>query len=100
MENILEIIELRSVKKNKAQVLDLIEKLLTGEINKIDTNIKIYTHNTIETDYSIHIYYKTNGNETFESKLGYELTSYLKDYGLVSHNIWIDRNLEEEKNEK
>ena len=92
MVNILDVIELRSVKKDNPQILELIDKLLADEANNTDTKINIYTHNTIETDYSIHINYKIKMNESFESKLGYELTSYLKDYGLVSHNIWIEKN--------
>jgi hypothetical protein len=93
MVNMLEVIELRSVKKDKPQILELIDKLSGDDIKKTDMTIKIFTHSIIETDYSIHLYYKTSSHENFGSELGYELTSYLKDYGLVSHNIWIDRNL-------
>jgi len=91
--NILEVIELRSVKKNKPQVLELFDKLFGKEIEKTDMTIKIFTHSTIETDYSIHIYYKGEKEENFESMLGYKISSYLKEYGLVNYNIWIDKTL-------
>lgn len=94
MTSILEIIELRSVIKNKHEVISLIENLLENELNQTNIEMKIYTHTTFVTDYSVHLYYQINDDRNFESKLGYELSTYLRDYGLVSRNVWIEKKME------
>jgi hypothetical protein len=99
MIKILEIIEVRSVKKNKHNILDFIDKLLSDQITDRNVAIKIYSHSTSETDYSIHLYYEKDSDENLGAKLGYTLTEDLKEFGLVSHNIWIDK-ITGEKNEK
>lgn len=91
MTSILEIIELRSVIKNKHEVISLIEGLLENEINKTDVDIKIFTHSTFITDYSVHLYYQVDDKELKESNLGYELSANLSEYGLISHNTWIEK---------
>lgn len=91
MTNILEIIELRSVIKNKHEVIILIENLLENELNQTNVEMKIYTHASFITDYSVHLYYKVDDESSFESNLGYELSTYLRDYGLVSRNTWIEK---------
>jgi len=91
MKNILEIIELRSVIKNKGEVIKLIENVLDNELNETNIDMKIYTHTSFVTDYSVHLYYKMDDDKNFESNLGYELSTYLRDYGLVSRNIWIEK---------
>ena len=99
MIKILEIIEVRSVKKGKQNILDFIDELLNGQIIDKKIAIKIYSHSTIETDYSIHLYYEKGSGENLGAKLGYKLTEDLKEFGLVNHNIWIDK-FSGEKNEK
>jgi len=93
MANILEILELRSVKKSKPQVLKIIDNMFAANMKKDDYKIKIYSHSTIETDYSIHIHYQSNENSYCGCKLGYKLKNVLKEFGLINHSIWIDRNL-------
>ena len=99
MIKILEIIEVRSVKKNKHNIVDFIDKLFGDQITDRSVAIKIYSHSTIETDYSIHLYYEKGSGENLGAKLGYKLTEDLKEFGLVNHNIWIDK-FSGEKNEK
>ena len=99
MIKILEIIEVRSVKKNKHNIVDFIDKLLSDQITDRNFAIKIYSHSTIETDYSIHLYYEKESAENLGTKLGYKLTEDLKEFGLVNHNVWIDK-ITGEKNEK
>ena len=100
MKRILEIIELRSVIKNRDQVIILIEDLLENEFNKPNMEIKIYTHSKFITDYSIHLNYEVEEDIDQENYLGYELSEYLREFGLVSHNIWIEENIRGNKNEK
>ncbi|MCW8850964.1 MAG: hypothetical protein OQJ81_13385 [Melioribacteraceae bacterium] len=92
MKSILEIIELRSVIKNKQEVIKLIENVLENDLNQTNIEMKIYTHTSFVTDYSVHLYYQINDDKNIESNLGHELSTYLRDYGLVSHNVWIEKN--------
>ena len=91
MIKILEIIELRSVKKNKQNILDFIDKLHSDQISDRKIVVKIYSHSSIETDYSIHLCYEKESDENLGTELGYKLTEDLKEFGLVNHNIWIDK---------
>lgn len=91
MTNILEIIELRSVIKNKQEVIILIENILENELNQTNIEMKIYTHASFITDYSVHLHYQVDDEETIETNLGYELSTFLRDYGLVSRNTWIEK---------
>lgn len=100
MKNILEIIELRSVIKNRKEVIMLVEDLLETEFNKPNMEINIYTHSKFITDYSIHLNYEVEEDLNQESYLGYELSEHLREYGLVSHNIWIEENIRGNNNEK
>jgi hypothetical protein len=100
MKRILEIIELRSVIKNRYQLIKLIEDLLENVFRKPNMEIKIYTHSKFITDYSIHLNYGVEEELNEESYLGHELSSYLREYGLVSHNIWIEENIRGNKNEQ
>ena len=100
MKRILEIIELRSVIKNRDQVIILIEDLLENEFSKPNMEIKIYTHSKFITDYSIHLNYEVEEDLNQESYLGHELSAYLREYGLVSHNIWTEEKIKGKNNEK
>lgn len=100
MIKILEIIELRAVKKNKQDILGIIEKLHGDQITDRKIAIKIYSHSSIETDYSIHLYYEKETDENLGTELGYKLTTDLKEFGLVNHNIWIDKITGGKNNEK
>lgn len=100
MKRILEIIELRSVIKNRDQVIILIEDLLENEFSKPNMEIRIYTHAKFITDYGIHLNYEVEDNLNEESYLGHELSAYLREYGLVSHNIWIEEKINGKNNEK
>ena len=100
MIKVLEKIELRSVKKNKHYISDLIENLHCNQNTDRKIAIKIYSHSSIETDQSIHLYYEKESDENLGTKLGYKLTGDLKEFGLVNHNIWIDKTSGGNKNEK
>ena len=100
VRKVLEIIELRSVIKNREQLIILIENLLDNEFNKPNMEIKIYTHSTFVTDYCINLSYEVEDNLTQESYLGYELSANLRECGLVNHNIWIEEKLRGKNDEK
>ena len=88
----LEIIELRSVGKKRTEVELHLKHLI--EAMKLETRqqaIKIYGHNTVETDFSIHLHHDSKSAAVNGSALGQRLVSVLKEYGLVSHSVWIEK---------
>ena len=87
----LEIIELRSVGRNR----ELLESQLQKLINEVDKEtkkqaIKAYSRVMIGTDFSIHLFHDSNKVENSGSPLGLRLASALKELGLVNHSIWIE----------
>jgi len=88
----LEIIELRSVGSNRA----LLESELQSLINEVNQEarqqkIKVYSHITVETDFSIHLYHDSKEAEIGGSPLGLRLATALKEFGLVNHSVWVER---------
>ncbi len=88
----LEIIELRSFNMERA-LLELDISNLVDEICQKEKPlfIKIFSRQTIETDFSIHLYFDSELTDGNGSTLGLHLASILKEYGLVNHNIWVER---------
>ncbi|MBF0234945.1 MAG: hypothetical protein HQK65_18205 [Desulfamplus sp.] len=91
-----EIINLRSSSAPNEQFID---ELLKG-INESDTSayrtqhlveIKIYHHSVVETDLSIHIYWKSEQEIKRKSPLGLRFYSALKHLGLLNHSLWVER---------
>jgi hypothetical protein len=86
----LEIIELRTVDTKR----ELLESRLKELIDEVDMEakkqvIKAYSHATIDTDFSIHLF-QDSILENFGSQLGLRLASALREFGLVNHSIWIE----------
>ena len=88
----LEIIELRSVGRNR-ELLEFQLQKLTKEVNKENERqtIKIYSHVAIDTDFSIHLLHDSNKADLNGSSLGTYLVSTLKEFGLINHSIWIEQ---------
>ena len=88
----LEIIELRSVDRdrvlNELDLMSLVAELDTGSKPQA---IKMYIHGTIETDMSVNLIYDSENVDTRGSPLGLRLVSTLKEFGLVSHSVWVER---------
>ena len=89
--NCLEIIELRSVNKNR----ELLKSQLPNLINEVDKEakkqaIKVYSRVIVDTDFRIHLFHNSNKIDNSGSPLGLRLASALKEFGLVNHSIWIE----------
>jgi hypothetical protein len=54
--------------------------------------IKVYSHITVETDFSIHLYHDSKEADISGSPLGSRLASALKKFGLVNHSVWVERH--------
>ena len=90
-----EIITLRSPRKINGQFLDELlkgirESDLSIDPSKLPVEIRIYHHSLVETDLSIHIYWKSEQENHDKSPLGLRLSSALKPLGLLNHSVWVE----------
>ena len=89
----LEIIELRSVDRDRVlNELDPMSLVAGLEPGLRPQEIKVYVHGTVETDMSVNLIYDSESVDTRGSSLGLRLVSMLKEFGLVNHSIWVERN--------
>ena len=88
----LEIIELRSVGKNR-KLLEQDLKSLIEELNKEteQRTIKVYSRVIVDSDFSIHLLNDSKEADINGSPLGLQLVSALKEYGLINHSVWVEK---------
>ena len=87
----LEIIELRSVEKDKNTLAIQIEKMLREVERELKVgSVRSYRRVLIETDFSIHLFHETENMETSGSETGLRLVAVLRDFGLVNHTTWTE----------
>jgi len=90
-----EIITMRSPGNISRELLD---ELLKGvdesdsatDMSKHLVEIKVYHHSVVETDFSIHIYWKSELGGQDKSPLGLRFSSALKPLGLINHSVWVE----------
>ena len=90
-----EIITLRSPTNINTQFVDELLKGASESNLPIDTsrhlvNIRIYHHSVVETDLSIHIYWKSEPGSQDKSPLGLRFSSALRSLGLLNHSVWVE----------
>jgi hypothetical protein len=91
----LETISLRCAgSREKRVVMDLLQniRVLDETIGSVD--VEVYESPLVESDLSIHIH---GGSETFrhgKSSLGLSLSHTLRDFGLISHSVWVHEGKE------
>jgi hypothetical protein len=88
----LEIIELRSVGDKRAMIESQLKSMfdeMKQETGK--QKIKVYSHITVETDFSIHLHNDSKSADIDGSPLGQRLVSALKEYGLVNYSVWVEK---------
>jgi hypothetical protein len=88
-----EIITLRSSGNINGRLVD---ELLKG-VSESDSDmpnglieITIYRHSVVETDLSIHIYWKSELGSQDKSPLGLRLSCALRPLGLLNHSLWVE----------
>ena len=91
-----EIITLRSPSKINGQFIDELLKGVDESDSPTDTpkhlvEIIIYHHSVVETDLSIHIYWKSEPGSQHKSPLGLRFSSALRNLGLLIHSVWVER---------
>ena len=52
----------------------------------------IYRHATVESDWTIHLYWETASPEPNGSILGLHLSQIGSDFGLIDHTVWINES--------
>ena len=90
-----EIISLRCAGNIETRFIDELLKGVSESDSPTDTptqlvEIKIYRHSVVETDLSIHIYWKSEPRSQSKSSLGLRLSSALKNLGLLNHSVWVE----------
>jgi hypothetical protein len=99
----IEIITLRSPGSVNRELVNDLLKDLDDSDERTDTSkhlveIKVYHQPVVETDLSIHIYWKSKpGSENKsspgsqnKSPLGLRFSSALKPLGLLNHSVWVE----------
>ncbi len=91
-----EIITLRSPTNISTQFVDELlkgvsESNLPADTSKNPVEIRIYHHSVVETDLSIHIYWKSEPGSQNKSPLGFRFSSALRNMGLVNHSVWVEK---------
>ena len=90
-----EIITLRSPEKIKNQFVDELLNGVRESDSPTDTHkglveIRVYHHSVVETDLSMHIYWKSEPGSQDRSPLGLRLSSALRNLGLLNHSVWVE----------
>ena len=86
-----EIITLRSPAQVDTQFVDeLLKEARKSDAPKDLVDIRIYHHSVVETDLSIHIYWKSETGNQHKTPLGLKFSYALKNLGLLNHSVWVE----------
>lgn len=87
----IEVIMLQSAAENPKTIEQEIEKLAgnTGNGSSL-REIRLYRHALLDNDLSVHLLWDSEKAEPQGSALGLCLSHVLKEFGLVSHSVWIE----------
>ena len=64
----------------------IIEKMKNGYDPKA---VEVYSRVSEEIDYSIHLFHKSNSVKKSGSSFGTSLSSVLRKFGTIKHNVWV-----------
>ena len=92
---LVEIISLRCASSVDTRLVDELLK----EVRKSDSltdkpndlmGIRVYHHSVVETDLSIHIYWRSKPGIRDKSPLALRFSSALRNLGLLNHSVWVE----------
>ena len=87
----MEVIKLRVAEKTPKLVEQEIENLIKEFGNNGSMkNVKLYRNAVVNNDLSVHLYWESGKAEPRGSDTGLCLVHLLKEFGLVSHSIWVE----------
>ena len=86
-----EIITVRSPGHIDTQLVDgLLKEVRHSDASKHLMDIRMYHHSVVETDFSIHIYWKSEPGSQHKTPLGLKFSYALKNLGLLNHSVWVE----------
>jgi hypothetical protein len=91
--SMLEVISLRSagtIETGKA--VEVLEQFKRPQEARGVLCMRVYNNALFENDLSIHIYWDSNMTHRGKSPLGLQIVQLFKRFGLVNHNVWLERN--------
>ena len=88
----IEILNLRSAGAPR----ESIEQKIPRSVAEVDRSqhlaaIRVFRHATLDTDLSVHLLFESFGPEVQPSALGQRLAAALKEFGLVNHSLWVEK---------
>ena len=86
----LEIITLRSATNPEMiTIKGLVKKIKAGDVAEGLLELRLYQNASVENDISVHIQREAPNGYPGKSPLGLQLARLFREYGLVSHSLWI-----------
>jgi hypothetical protein len=87
-----EIITIRSASGNINNQLigDLVKHTELTHSNRGLVEIRTYRNASLETDFSIQLYWESKAGDQGKTPLGFIFYHALRDYGLLNHSVWIE----------
>jgi len=86
--NTLEVIHLRLAGVSPETLADSIRAAVEPSSEQI--KIRVYRHGRVKTDLVVHLHREVDEGDDRVSKLGNQLASMLRGYGLVEHSVWVE----------
>lgn len=87
----LEVIKLRIAEKDQEPAEKIIMKLIKDVSNNSSMrDIKFYRNASVGNDLSINLHWKSGKVDPQGSATGLCLVHLFKDFGLVSHSVWVE----------
>ena len=83
----LEIIHMRSAGESLESLIDRISESIRAEGQQTNV-VTIYRRDGLETDLAVHIHHLEVPGAEGPSRLGLQLASSLRVFGLVEHTVW------------
>jgi len=94
----MEVIKLRIAGDKPESVEQKVVKMIT-EVNHNGKmkDIKVYRHALLDNDLSVHLHWESGKAEPQGSATALCLVHLLKEFGLVSHSVWVEGNVNNKK---
>ena len=86
----IEIIELRSSGNHRQKLESEMQELIAEVEEKVGAeSITAYRRDSVGTDFSVPLVHDASDVEESGSSLGLHLAATLREFGLVSHTVWV-----------
>ena len=90
---LLEVVELRTAAGTAAKVEEYLRDWVR-QSGRAAVVARSYHHASLETDFSVHISYERNSDDTMPVTIGNQLAGSLKDFGLVHRSVWVEQEFD------